>query len=78
VQSIPELIAKRERVEITHEAEVGKISEKEITYLTTRRLSRDQAVSLIVRGFMDVGILGSPEALNEEIKRIINASTSTD
>jgi len=54
---------------------VGKISEKEITYLMTRRLSRDQAVSLIIRGFMDVSILGLPEALNAEIKSIVDAST---
>jgi hypothetical protein len=75
MQSIPELIAKRKGVEITHEAAVGKISEKEITYLMTRRLSRDQAVSLIIRGFMDVSILGLPEALNAEIKRIVDTST---
>ena len=77
MQSIPELIAKRKGVEITHEAAVGKISEKEITYLMTRRLTQDQAVSLIIRGFMDVSILGLPEALNAEIKSIINASTNT-
>jgi Fe-S cluster assembly scaffold protein SufB len=44
------------------------ISEKEIVYLMTRKLSRGQAVSLIIRGFMDVSILGLPEALNAEIK----------
>ena len=75
MQSIPELIAKKKGVEITHEAAVGKISEKEIVYLMTRKLSRDQAVSLIIRGFMDVGILGLPEALNAEIKSIVDAST---
>jgi Fe-S cluster assembly scaffold protein SufB len=78
LQSIPELIARKKGVEITHEAAVGKISEKEITYLMTRKLSRDQAVSLIIRGFMDVGILGLPEALNAEIKRIVDASTEAD
>jgi Fe-S cluster assembly scaffold protein SufB len=75
LQSIPELIARKKGVEITHEAAVGKISEREITYLMTRKLSRDQAVSLIIRGFMDVSILGLPEALNAEIKRIVEAST---
>ena len=75
LQSIPELIAKKKGVEITHEAAVGKISEREITYLMTRKLSRDQAVSLIIRGFMDVSILGLPDALNAEIKRIVEAST---
>jgi Fe-S cluster assembly scaffold protein SufB len=75
LQSIPELIAKKKGVEITHEAAVGKISEREITYLMTRKMSRDQAVSLIIRGFMDVSILGLPDALNTEIKRIVDTST---
>ena len=78
LESIPELIARRKGVEITHEAAVGKISEKEITYLMTRKLSHDQAVSLIIRGFMDVGILGLPDALNAEIKRIVDASTEAN
>jgi Fe-S cluster assembly scaffold protein SufB len=78
LESIPELIARKKGVEITHEAAVGKISEKEITYLMTRKLSRDQAVSLIIRGFMDVGILGLPDALNAEIKRIVDASTEAN
>ncbi|MCW4047548.1 MAG: SufD family Fe-S cluster assembly protein [Candidatus Bathyarchaeota archaeon] len=75
LQSIPELIARRKGVEITHEAAVGKISEKEIAYLMTRKLSRDEAVSLIIRGFMDVSILGLPDSLNAEIKRVVEAST---
>ena len=78
MQSIPELIAKKKGVEITHEAAVGKISEKEITYLMTRRLTRDQAVSLIIRGFMDVSILGLPDALNAEIKSIVNSSANAE
>jgi uncharacterized protein len=78
MQSIPELIARKKGVEITHEAAVGKISEKEIVYLMTRKLSRDQAVSLIIRGFMDVSILGLPEALNAEIKSIVEASTGAE
>ena len=78
MQSIPELIARKKGVEITHEAAVGKISEKEITYLMTRKLSREQAVSLIIRGFMDVSILGLPDALNSEIKSIIDSSAAAD
>ncbi|XHH09108.1 MAG: SufD family Fe-S cluster assembly protein [Candidatus Bathyarchaeia archaeon] len=78
MQSIPELIAKKKGVEITHEAAVGKISEKEITYLMTRKLTRDQAVSLIIRGFMDVGILGLPDVLNKEIKRIVDISANAE
>jgi len=75
IQSIPELTARKRSVEITHEAAVGKISEKEIAYLMTRKLSRDQAVSLIVRGFMDVSIMGLPEAISSEISRIVEMAT---
>ncbi len=78
MQSVPELIATKNGVEITHEAAVGKISEKEITYLMTRRLSREQAVSLIIRGFMDVSILGLPDALNKEIKTIVDTSAEAE
>ncbi|MCW3995205.1 MAG: SufD family Fe-S cluster assembly protein [Candidatus Bathyarchaeota archaeon] len=78
MQSIPELIAKKKGVEITHEAAVGKISEKEIAYLMTRKLSREQAVSLIIRGFMDVRILGLPDSLESEIKRIVEWSAKAD
>jgi uncharacterized protein len=78
MQSIPELIATKKGVEITHEAAVGKISEKEITYLMTRKISREQAVSLIIRGFMDVSILGLPDALNSEIKSIVNSAAGAD
>jgi Fe-S cluster assembly scaffold protein SufB len=72
ITSIPELVARRKGAEITHEAAVGKISEKEITYLMTRRLSREQAVSLIIRGFMDVGIMGLPTPLSDQINRIVD------
>jgi len=74
IQSIPELIARKRGAEITHEAAVGKISEKEIVYLMTRKLSRDQAVSIIIRGFMNVGIMGLPKSLSEEINRIIDST----
>lgn len=72
IHSVPELIARKKGTEITHEAAVGKISEKEIIYLMTRNLSRDEAVSMIVRGFMDVGIMGLPKALKEEVNHIVD------
>ncbi|MCW3975040.1 MAG: SufD family Fe-S cluster assembly protein [Candidatus Bathyarchaeota archaeon] len=72
IYSIPELIARRRGCEITHEAAVGKISEKEIMYLMSRKIPRDQAISMIIRGFMDVGIMGLPKALSEEVSRVID------
>jgi Fe-S cluster assembly scaffold protein SufB len=78
MESIPELIATKKGAEITHEAAVGKISEKEIMYLMTRKIPREQAISLIIRGFMDVSILGLPDALNEEIKAIVHSAAGAD
>jgi Fe-S cluster assembly scaffold protein SufB len=72
LEAVPELTAKRRGAELTHEAAVGRISESEILYLMTRKLSRDQAVSLIIRGFMNVGIMGLPQNISTEINRIID------
>ncbi len=72
IYSIPELIARKKGTEITHEAAVGKISEKEIMYLMSRRIPRDQAVSMIIRGFMDVGILDLPKKFSDEVSKIID------
>jgi Fe-S cluster assembly scaffold protein SufB len=72
LEAIPELLAKKRGAELTHEAAVGKISEKEILYLMTRKLSRDQAVSLIIRGFMNAGIMGLPDTISAEINQIID------
>ena len=49
----PELICKDKNAQITHEASVGKISGKEITYLRTRGLSEKEAINLIVLGFLN-------------------------
>jgi Fe-S cluster assembly scaffold protein SufB len=75
IQSIPELIARKQGAEITHEAAVGKISEQEILYLMTRRLTYDQAVSTIIRGFMDVDILGLPKGIAQEVSHLMGLVT---
>ena len=72
IEAVPELVAKKRGAELTHEAAVGKLSEKEILYLMTRKLSRDQAVSLIIRGFMNVGIMGLPDNISSEINKILD------
>lgn len=75
MHAIPELIANTESAELSHEAAVGKIAQKEITYLQTRGLSQEQAVSMIVRGFMDVDIFGLPEELEATIRKIMDSVT---
>jgi len=76
IHSIPELTAKVKGTELSHEAAVGKIAEEQIQYLMARGFSELEAQSLIVRGFMDVGIMGLPKALETEIKRMVDTTTA--
>ncbi len=65
--AIPELESTVADVEMTHEAAVGKIAQDQIEYLMSRGLTEDEAVSMIVRGFLVGGIKGLPENLKREI-----------
>jgi len=58
--------------ELSHEAAVGKLNEGEITYLMSRKLSEDQAIGILIRGFMDVSIMGLSPAIKEEIDKIVD------
>jgi Fe-S cluster assembly scaffold protein SufB len=62
--------------ELTHEAAIGKIAEEQIEYLMSRGIPKDEAISMIVRGFVDTRILGLPIEIEENIKRIISSITS--
>ncbi len=72
IHAIPELVANIMGADLSHEAAIGRIAEKEIAYLMTRGLSEEQAISVIIKGFLDVGILGLPPELNKEIRKIID------
>ena len=61
--------------ELTHEASMAKIKQEELNYLMTRGFSKDEAVSLVARGFIDLDIPGLPPAVNNYIKRVIESTT---
>ncbi|MGB9939969.1 SufB/SufD family protein [Methanosarcina sp.] len=69
--AIPILEANVDDIELTHEAAVGKIAKDQVEYLMARGLTEDEAVGMIVRGFLDVGIRGIPEELRNEIENTI-------
>ena len=74
IHAIPELEGHVDGVEMSHEAAVGKIAQEEISYLMSRGLAEDEAVSTIVRGFLSVDIPGLPPQLKAEIDRAIEES----
>lgn len=73
VTAVPELMSRFKDVDMSHEAAVGKIADKEINYLMSRGLTRDEATSLIVRGFLDVSVLGLPKSLQDEVDKIVDS-----
>jgi len=75
IHAIPELMAKAQGAELSHEAAVGKIAEEQIQYLMARGFSRSEAEALIVRGFMDVSIFGLPKDLERELQKIVDITT---
>ena len=74
IHAIPELEGTVEGVELSHEAAVGKIAQEEIEYLMARGLDEEQATSTIVRGFLNVDIMGLPQALKDVIDETIAES----
>lgn len=71
IHAIPELVGSRRDVDLSHEAAVGKIAEHEIAYLMSRGLSREDAISVLVRGFLNVEVLGLPKRLVDDINALI-------
>ncbi len=78
LEAIPILRAANKGPDLTHEAAVGKLSEGEIMYLMSRKMDEDAAVGALIRGFMDVDILGLPESITKGIEeiadRVVDAS----
>ena len=72
MHAIPELKGYVPNVEMSHEASVGKIDQHEIEYLMARGIDEDEAVSTIVRGFLNVDIEGLPENLKNKLDNIIS------
>lgn len=72
--AVPELDATVEGVDLSHEAAVGKIAQDEIEYLMARGMDEAEATSTIVRGFLNVDIMGLDgplaKAIQEQVEQI--------
>jgi Fe-S cluster assembly scaffold protein SufB len=74
IDSVPQLSAHVEGVDMSHEAAVGKVAQEEIHYLMSRGLSESESISTIVRGFLNIDIMGLPPMLKAEIDKAIDMS----
>ncbi len=73
-ETIPTLEAENDEVELAHEATVGKISQDHLFYLMSRGLSEQEAMSLIVNGFVSPIIKEIPLEYALELKRLLEMS----
>jgi hypothetical protein len=74
IHAVPELEARVDGVALSHEAAVGKIAQEEVEYLMARGFSEEEATAMIVRGFLNVKIMGLPEELEAEVRKAIELS----
>jgi len=72
IYAIPELEGRVSGVDLSHEAAVGKIAQEEIEYMMSRGMSESDATAAIVRGFLNVDIMGLPAELKQEIDKAVN------
>lgn len=67
----PYMEINQEDATITHEATVGKIGDEQVFYLMTRGFSEEEALTLIVNGFMEPFVKELPMEYAVELNRLI-------
>ncbi len=72
--TIPYMEIREKEVSIGHEASVGKVSEEQLFYLMSRGFSEEEALGMIVRGFMDAFVRELPMEYAIELNRLIQLS----
>ncbi len=68
----PSVVNASDKVEISHEARIGRLGEEEIFYLKTRGLSEEEAVRLAVTGFAGPIIKELPLEYALELNKLID------
>ncbi|MFA7140931.1 MAG: SufD family Fe-S cluster assembly protein, partial [Proteiniphilum sp.] len=69
IEAVPGLRATHPDARMSHEAAIGKIDRGEVNYLQSKGLPEMQAIALIIRGFLNIGI--EVEGLDAELEKMI-------
>lgn len=67
ILAIPELEARVADVDMTHEASIGRVAEEQIEYLKSRGISEEEAVEMIIKGFLDTTGANIPESVTAQL-----------
>lgn len=67
----PHVDVREDNVSMAHEATVSKVSEDQLFYLMSRGLSEDEAMGMIVRGFVEPISRELPMEYALELNRLV-------
>ena len=70
IEAVPGLRSLHPEARMSHEASIGKIAPEQVAYLQSRGMEEREAVSLIIRGFLDADIEGLSPELDARIAEI--------
>ena len=70
IEAVPGLRALHPEARMSHEASIGKIAPEQVAYLQSRGMEEREAISLIIRGFLDADIEGISPELDARIAEI--------
>jgi hypothetical protein len=70
ILSIPGLKALHPEARLSHEASIGKIAPEQVEYLQARGMEEREAISMIIRGFLDADIEGLGPELDARIAKV--------
>ncbi|MFH0873943.1 MAG: Fe-S cluster assembly protein SufB [Candidatus Komeilibacteria bacterium] len=70
-ETIPDIQVSDNNVLVSHEASVGKVGEEQLLYLMSRGLTREEAMGMIVNGFVDPVMKQLPLEYSVELNRLI-------
>ncbi len=72
--TLPGLEANYSDVQLTHEASIGKVSDEELEWLVAKGFTEEEALELIVKGFLDPASLDMPESIKLAFKEALGLS----
>ncbi len=67
----PKIVLSEDDANVAHEASVSKLNDDQIFYLTSRGLSKTQAASMVVNGFLEPFIKSLPMEYAVELNRLV-------
>jgi Fe-S cluster assembly protein SufD len=75
--SIPELEILTDDVSCSHGATASPIDPEQVFYLQSRGIRRDEAVRLIVRGFLEPTLAHAPDSVRADLDELVAARLAT-